>query len=149
MKKGEKMRLKYLFVISILFIITAAFSSAAAHKVVKKAYLFDDIFNFQKNQKIYIGANNNVGTRNNIDPIIKAKEESLYFVQLSNEMEEEYKTLLEEKKKLENDKSFQKRKIKRKYQNRPYIKELIEKEQRLNERLEEIEKLRKAASEEQ
>jgi len=106
----------------------------------------DNLFKVQKSHKVYLAENRNAG---NIDPIIKAKEESLYFVQLSDELEGEYKALLEEKMKLENDKSFQKRKIKRKYQNRPYIKELIKKEQRINERLEEIEKLRKAASEEQ
>ena len=56
----------------------------------------------------------------------------------------EYNRLLEEKKKLDNNKSFQKRRMKRKYKHRPYIKELIKKEQQIINRLEEIELMMKA-----
>ena len=54
-------------------------------------------------------------------------------------LEAEYNRLLQEKRELDNDKSFQKRRKKRKYQNRPYIKELVEKEQKIINRLKEIE----------
>lgn len=54
-------------------------------------------------------------------------------------LEEEYNRLLEEKKILDSNKSFQKRRKKRKYKNRPYIKELVEKEEKIIKRLKEIE----------
>jgi len=56
----------------------------------------------------------------------------------------EYNKLLEEKKELDNNKSFQKRRMKRKYKNRPYIKEMIEKEEQIIKRLEELELMMKA-----
>jgi hypothetical protein len=56
----------------------------------------------------------------------------------------EYNRLLEEKKELDNNKSFQKRRMKRKYKNRPYIKEMIEQEEQIIKRLEEIELMMKA-----
>jgi len=60
------------------------------------------------------------------------------------ELESEYEALLKEKEALDNDKSFQKRRYKRKYQNRPYITELVAKEAELNQRLAELEEELKA-----
>ncbi len=51
---------------------------------------------------------------------------------------QEYRILLDEKRGFETNKSYQKRKIKRKYKHRPYIKELIEKEKKLDAQLEAI-----------
>jgi hypothetical protein len=51
------------------------------------------------------------------------------------QLEAEYQTLLEEKEALDNNESFQKRRNKRKYQNRPYIKELVAEEARIKQRL--------------
>ncbi len=56
------------------------------------------------------------------------------------QLEAEYETLLKEKEALENDASFQKRRNKTKYQNRPYIQELVKKETRINQRLAELER---------
>ncbi|MCF6247987.1 MAG: hypothetical protein L3J69_11575 [Desulfobacula sp.] len=53
--------------------------------------------------------------------------------------EAEYDALLKEKKELDNNASFQKRKRKRKYQNRPYIKELKKREIQIIDRLKELE----------
>lgn len=54
-------------------------------------------------------------------------------------LEKEYSTLLKEKKALDNNKSFQTRRKKRKYQNRPYIVELVKKEGQIVKRLAELE----------
>lgn len=54
-------------------------------------------------------------------------------------IETEYNTLLKEKRDLDNNKSFQKRRKKKKYQNRPYIQELIKKEDQLLNQLSELE----------
>lgn len=62
----------------------------------------------------------------------------------SQSLKAEYSRLLEEKKELDNNKSFQKRRMKRKYKNRPYIKEMIEQEEQIIKRLEEIELMMKA-----
>lgn len=56
------------------------------------------------------------------------------------QLEAEYKILLEQKEALDNDESFQKRRNKKKYQNRPYIQELIAKEARIKQRLMEVER---------
>ncbi len=62
----------------------------------------------------------------------------------SQSLKAEYNRLLEEKKELDNNKSFQKRRIKRKYKNRPHIKEMIEQEQQIIKRLKKIELMMKA-----
>jgi len=54
-------------------------------------------------------------------------------------LEAEYNTLLKEKKALDNNVSFQKRRKKRKYQNRPHIQALIKKEEKIINRLSELE----------
>ena len=54
-------------------------------------------------------------------------------------LEKEYNALLKEKQALDNNISFQKRRKKRKYQNQPYILELVKKEGQIVERLEELE----------
>ena len=54
-------------------------------------------------------------------------------------LEAEYQTLLKEKEALDSDKSFQKRRNKDKYRNRPYILELKEKETGIKKRLSELE----------
>lgn len=54
-------------------------------------------------------------------------------------LESEYNALIKEKEALDNDKSFQKRRKKRKYKHRPYIQDLIKKEKYLNQRLAELE----------
>jgi hypothetical protein len=54
-------------------------------------------------------------------------------------LEKEYSALLKEKQALDNNKSFQKRRTKRKYQNRPYIEELVKKEMQIIKRLAELE----------
>ncbi|MEN8212131.1 MAG: DUF4124 domain-containing protein [Thermodesulfobacteriota bacterium] len=54
-------------------------------------------------------------------------------------LEKEYNALLKEKQALDNNKSFQKRREKRKYQNRPYIKDLVKKEKHIIKRLAELE----------
>ncbi len=59
-------------------------------------------------------------------------------------LEAEYQRLLKEKKALDDDRSFQKRRIKRKYQNRPYIKEMVAREAAIAQRLAEIEHLLQA-----
>jgi len=56
----------------------------------------------------------------------------------------EYHALLQEKQALDNDKGFQKRRKKRKYKNRAYIKVLVEKETHLIERIADIEAKLKA-----
>ena len=62
------------------------------------------------------------------------------------ELEREYEQLLIERSAIENDTSFQKRRTKTKYKNRPYIQELIKREQQINARLVEIEaKMKKIA----
>jgi len=53
-------------------------------------------------------------------------------------LEKEYSALLNEKQAFDN-KRFQKRKQKRKYQNRPYFKEFVKKESQIIERLAELE----------
>lgn len=140
------MRSKYLFLLSILFIFITPVSTGAYRHVVKPAYrhYHGYLFNFQENSGAYLAENKEEAN----DRVNKMVKESQGNVRLSDELEEEYRTLLEEKKKLEDNRSFQKRKKKRKYKHRPYIKELIEKERRITERLEEIEKLRKAVSKE-
>ena len=70
--------------------------------------------------------------------IIK-KSSNKQALQKKKALEEEYQTLLKEKEALDEDKSFQKRRKKRKYKNRPYMRELLEKEARIIERLAEIE----------
>jgi hypothetical protein len=55
-------------------------------------------------------------------------------------LEQERQALLERKEALANDATYQKRKIKRKYINRPHIQELLEEEARIDLRLAEIEK---------
>jgi len=55
-------------------------------------------------------------------------------------LEKEYSVLLKEKQALDNNKSFQKRRTKRKYQNRPYIEELVKKERKIIKRLAELKK---------
>ncbi|MDA3916568.1 MAG: DUF4124 domain-containing protein [Deltaproteobacteria bacterium] len=54
-------------------------------------------------------------------------------------LEKEYSALLKEKQALDNNKSFQKRREKRKYQNRPYIEELVKQEKQIIKRLAELE----------
>jgi len=54
-------------------------------------------------------------------------------------LEKEYSTLLKGKQALDNNESFQKRRKKRKYQNRPYILELVKKESQIIKRLAELE----------
>ena len=127
------MKLNYLFLLPLLFFFVKPVSAGPNHQQ-------SNLFVIQKNHKVYLAENRNASSVN--------PEEFQGDVELSDEREEEYKALLEEKKQLENDKSFQKRKKKRKYKNRPYMQELIKKEQRINERLEELEKLSKAVSEE-
>jgi hypothetical protein len=56
------------------------------------------------------------------------------------DLEAEYQALLAEKEALDNNASFQKRRNKRKYQNRPYIKELIAREAEIERRLMVIER---------
>ena len=51
-------------------------------------------------------------------------------------LEKEYAALLERKQALDNNKSFQKRRKKRKYKHRPHIKKLVEEEKRIVEMLE-------------
>jgi hypothetical protein len=51
----------------------------------------------------------------------------------------EYQQLLKEKEAIDNDESFQKRKEKRKYKHRPYIKDMVEKEKNIIDRLKEVE----------
>ncbi len=55
------------------------------------------------------------------------------------QLEAEYNTLLKEKEDLDNNISFQKRRKKRKYQKRPYIQELIKKEEQIINRVSELE----------
>ncbi len=55
--------------------------------------------------------------------------------QRKQRLETEYQRLLKEKEALDNNKAFQTRRHKRKYQNRPYIIELVKKEARINKRL--------------
>lgn len=61
-------------------------------------------------------------------------------LQRKKALEQEYKELLKEKEALDNDKSFQKRRKKRKYKHRPHIKELVKKEAQIIQRMAEIEK---------
>jgi len=61
-------------------------------------------------------------------------------LQRKQQLEAEYQRLLKEKETLANDKGFQKRRYKRKYQNRPYIQELVKKEARINQRLSDLER---------
>ena len=56
-------------------------------------------------------------------------------LQKKQQLEAEYQELLKEKEALDNNKSFQKRRKKRKYKHRPHIKELVEKEQQVIQRL--------------
>jgi hypothetical protein len=56
----------------------------------------------------------------------------------------EYESLRKEKEKFENNKSYQKRSIKRRYRNRPYILRLNEEVRRLNARIENYDRKRKA-----
>lgn len=56
------------------------------------------------------------------------------------ELEAEYEALLKEKEALDNDESFQKRREKKKYKNRPYILELVTREAEINKRLAEVER---------
>lgn len=58
---------------------------------------------------------------------------------LKKSLENEYERLLKDKTALDNDKSFQKRRKKKKYKNRPYIKALVKKEQQMEKRLVEVE----------
>lgn len=60
------------------------------------------------------------------------------------ELEAELETLLKEKEALDNNESFQKRRNKTKYQNRPYIQELVAKEKRIKQRLMEVRRELKA-----
>jgi hypothetical protein len=60
------------------------------------------------------------------------------------QLEAEYAALLKEKEAMDNDESFQKRRNKRKYQNRPYIKALVAREVEINERLQILEGMLKA-----
>ena len=57
---------------------------------------------------------------------------------------EEYAVLVEKKRELDNNKSFQKRRKKRKYKHRPHIKKLVEEEKRIEELLEVTRKRLKA-----
>ncbi len=66
-------------------------------------------------------------------------EEQLTDRKNKEALEMEYQQLLKEKEAIDNDESFQKRREKRKYKHRPYIKELVEKEQKIIDRLKEIE----------
>lgn len=54
-------------------------------------------------------------------------------------LEKEYYRLLSEKLALDKNKSFQKRRIKRKYKHRPYIQEMMKKEWQIKDRLMQIE----------
>jgi hypothetical protein len=54
-------------------------------------------------------------------------------------LEKEYSALLKEKQALDNNKSFQMRRTKRKYKHRPYIKALVKKENQIIKRLAELE----------
>jgi hypothetical protein len=56
------------------------------------------------------------------------------------DLEAEYQALLKEKEALDNDASFQKRRNKRKYQNRPYIQELVAREAEIKKRLLEVQR---------
>jgi len=60
------------------------------------------------------------------------------------QLQAEYEALQKEKEALDNDESFQTRRTKRKYQNRPYILELIAKEADIKQRLIDIEQQLKA-----
>lgn len=60
-------------------------------------------------------------------------------IQQKQQLEAKYQELLKEKEALDNNKSFQKRRKKRKYQNRPYIKELVEKEHHIIQSLAKLE----------
>lgn len=60
------------------------------------------------------------------------------------QLETEYQKLLKDKEALDNNKAFQKRREKRKYWNRPHIKELVEKEQQIIQRLKELEQALKS-----
>ena len=94
------MKLNYLFLLPLLFFFVKPVSAGPNHQQ-------SNLFEIQKNHKVYLAENRNAGSVN--------PEEFQGDVELSDEREEEYKALLEEKKKLENDKCFQKRKKKRKY----------------------------------
>ena len=54
-------------------------------------------------------------------------------------LEKEYNALLKEKQALDNNKSFQTRRKKRKYKHRPYILELVKREKQIVKRLAELE----------
>jgi hypothetical protein len=60
--------------------------------------------------------------------------------QKKSELEAEYQALLKEKEALDNNASFQKRRYKKKYQNRPYIQELVAREAEIKKRLMEVER---------
>jgi hypothetical protein len=60
--------------------------------------------------------------------------------QKKSELEAEYQALLKEKEALDNNASFQKRRNKKKYQNRPYIQELVAREAEIKKRLMEVER---------
>jgi len=68
------------------------------------------------------------------------KAEERESAQRKAALEAEYQALLAEKEALDNDASFQKRRYKKKYQNRPYILELEAKETRIKKRLMEVER---------
>lgn len=57
------------------------------------------------------------------------------------QLQQERQALLQRQAELQNDESYQSRKTKRKYQNRPYIQEMMAEEVRIGERLRQIEKL--------
>ncbi len=85
------MKLNYLFLLPLLFVFAKPVSAGPNRHQ-------GNLFEVQKSHKVYLAENRNAG---NIDP-----EEFQGGAKLSDELEEEYKALLEEKKKLKNDKSF-------------------------------------------
>jgi hypothetical protein len=78
------------------------------------------------------------------DPAAEALKLERARLEKKERLQAEYEALLKEKEALDNDESFQKRRTKRKYQNRPYIQELIAREAEIKQRLLDIEQQLKA-----
>lgn len=77
---------------------------------------------------------------NNLGPSAEERAKQREQAKRKAQLEAEYERLLAEKEALDNDKSFQKRRYKRKYQNRPYIQELVKREAWLIQRLADLER---------
>lgn len=153
------MKTTYMLTIMILWLAASASAEIYQYKDDKGVSHYTDEFSrvpvdkqtdvevipeipYDSSQDVRVLPYDDMQTRRLIDEVERRRRQAIrieVLKQRKEELEKEYQELLAEKSSLDNNKSFQKRRMKKKYKHRSYIRELIKKEQRINDRSAELE----------